>query len=71
MNGATETVTELPDDLVALKAIVLAQAHEKKRLEAEVDSLREQLNLLLHKRFACSSEQGSPDQLRLFNVSST
>ena len=75
---------DLPDDVDALKALVLrqqaeheAQARRQTEQEAEyqqllqdyeqqVSGLREQLNLALAKRFGTSSEQLSPDQLRLF-----
>ncbi len=75
---------DLPDDVDALKALVLrqqaeheAQARRQTEQEAEyqqllqdyeqqISGLREQLNLALAKRFGTSSEQLSPDQLRLF-----
>jgi transposase len=71
----------LPNDLDTLKAIIVQQTAEQQQLcalqrqqaqqlaqyQAQVAALQEQLNLLLHKRFAPSSEQASPDQLRLFN----
>ena len=70
------TVVEdaLPEDLAALKALVLAQRQalaEKDqtlaRKTAEIEHLQAQLNLLLAKRFGPSSEKVSADQLRLFN----
>jgi uncharacterized coiled-coil protein SlyX len=70
------TVVEdaLPQDLAALKALVLAQRQalaEKDqtlaRKTAEIEHLQAQLNLLLAKRFGPSSEKVSADQLRLFN----
>ncbi|MFW2439876.1 MAG: transposase domain-containing protein [Arenicellales bacterium] len=67
MESAAKPLTELPDDIEALKALVRKQAQDKRLLQAEVVSLQEQLNLLLHKRFGASSEKVSPDQLRLFN----
>jgi len=58
---------DLPDDIDALKGLVIAQAAREREYETELQRLREQLNLLLVKRFAPSSEKVSPDQLRLFN----
>ena len=40
---------------------------ENQRIKAQVLILQEQLNLALAKRYAASSEQLSPDQIRLFN----
>jgi transposase len=60
----TASATDLPDDIDALKRIVAAQADH---YEAEIERLREQLNLLLAKRFGPSSEKIPADQLRLFN----
>jgi transposase len=71
MESAAETLPELPDDIEALKALVREQAarHERERAQyqAQITSLQEQINLLLHKRYGASSEKGSPDQLGLFN----
>ena len=50
----------LPDDIEALKALVLEYKHR-------ADSLQEQLNLLLAKRFGPSSEKADKQQLGLFN----
>lgn len=65
---------QLPNDIDALKALVLEQAgrvtrlEEKNvRLDAKVFSLQEQLNLALARRYAASSEKLSPDQIRLFD----
>ena len=58
------SATDLPDDIDALKRIVAAQADH---YEAEIERLREQLKLLLAKRFGPSSEKIPADQLRLFN----
>ena len=72
---------KLPDDIDALKALVLEQtvrvqqieaektAVEEKnvRLDAKVLSLQEQLNLALARRYAASSEKLSPDQIYLFD----
>jgi hypothetical protein len=72
---------QLPDDIDALKALVLEQAVHVQRIEAEktaveeknvrldakVFSLQEQLNLALARRYAASSEKLSPDQIYLFD----
>ncbi len=55
---------DLPDDVEALKRLVLTQATH---YESELALLREQINLLLAKRYGPSSEKASPDQLGLFN----
>jgi hypothetical protein len=71
---------ELPDDVDALKNLVLEKATrldlvsernaqlttENERYRSQVDILQEQLNIALAKRFASRSEQLSPDQIRLF-----
>jgi transposase len=50
----------LPNDIKALKALVL-------KYRDEASSLREQLNLLIAKRFGPSSEKSDKQQLGLFN----
>jgi transposase len=64
----------LPNDMDALKSLLLEKLAENEQLlsenrhvKAQVLSLKEQINLLLAKRFGPSSEQLSPDQIRLFN----
>ena len=64
----------LPDDVEALKAIIVRQAAEGAQKEAQIErykaqltTLQQQLNLLLAKRFGPSSEKVPADQLRLFN----
>ena len=75
------TRAQLPDDIEALKALLVEQmarheeldahaAHlqqENRRIKAEVLSLKEQLILALARRYAASSEKISPDQIRLFD----
>jgi transposase len=61
------SATDLPDDIDALKGLVIARTARELEYENELQRLREQLNLLLAKRFAPSSEKVSPDRLRLFN----
>lgn len=65
---------KLPEDIEALKALIVEQAAHVTRLEqknmhldAKVLSLQEQLNLALARRYAASSEKLSPDQIRLFD----
>jgi transposase len=72
---------KLPDDIDALKALVLEQTVRVQRIEAEKNaveeknarldakilSLQEQLNLALARRYAASSEKLSPDQIYLFD----
>ena len=53
-------LAQLPDDIEALKALVLKERQEKAHLQ-------EQLNVLLAKRFGPSSEKVPVDQLGLFN----
>ena len=50
----------LPDDIEALKALVL-------KYRDEASTLREQLNILIARRFGPSSEKHTPEQLGLFN----
>ena len=64
VQGHTETLSE---DLATLRAVVLEQRRELARKSAEIEHLQAQLNLLLAKRFAPSSEKVAPGQLRLFN----
>ena len=65
---------ELPDDIEALKSLLVESdartvelEQENRRIKAEVLSLQEQLNLALARRYAASSEKISPDQVRLFD----
>jgi len=65
----------LPDDLEALKALVLqgeidrrAQAECLARQQQRIELLQEQIRLLTHKRFGTSSEK-SDQQAELFNES--
>jgi transposase len=63
-----------PDDIEALKSLLVEQQarneallNENRRIQAQVLSLQEQLNLALARRYAASSEKISPDQVRLFD----
>ena len=60
MPGMTATTDNLPDDVEALKALVL-------KYKQQAESLQEKLNLILAKRFGPSSEKGERQQLGLFN----
>ena len=64
MSGASEN---LPDDIDALKALVVAKEVLVAASEQRIAELEEQLQLLLHKRFGASSEKANADQLHLFN----
>lgn len=64
MSGASEN---LPDDIDALKALVVAKEALVAANEQRIAELEEQLQLLLHKRFGASSEKANADQLHLFN----
>jgi len=68
----------LPDDVDALKALVLEQAaltdqlrQTNQQQSAQILSLQEQLNLALARRYAASSEKVSPDQVCLFDEAET
>lgn len=50
-------MTELPDDIAQLKAMLLAKEEEVAALKTEVQLLIEQLNLSKSKRFASQSEK--------------
>ena len=60
-------LNELPDNVDALKTLVLEKATENEQLTSQVTILQEQLNIALAKRFASRSEQLSPDQIKLFD----
>ncbi len=60
MSDAADTSPKLPDDVGALKAIIGVQS-------LEIERLKDQLRLAVHKRFGASSEKADPDQLGLFN----
>lgn len=64
MPARAVSAADLPDDIDALKHLLIAQASA---YETEIEHLREELRLLLAKRYGPSSEKVSPDQLGLFN----
>ena len=55
-----KAVKTLPNDIDALKALVVSK-------NQRIAALEEELRLALHKRFAASSEKTSPDQFNLFD----
>ena len=57
----------LPDDVEALKALLLKTQAELAQTKLHADALQEKLNLLLAKRFGPSSEKSDKHQLGLFN----
>jgi transposase len=64
---------QLPDDIEALKELVLSQHQQAQQYKDQAEQhrqrigyLEEQLRLLVHKRFGASSERNT-DQLGLFN----
>ena len=63
----SSVLDQLPDDVEALKALVVDHAARNEQLQSQVVLLQEQLTLALAKRFASRSEQLSPDQIRLFD----
>jgi transposase len=70
----SSVLKQLPDDVEALKTLVVEHAARNERLskenqhyQSQVVLLQEQLNIALAKRFASRSEQLSPDQIRLFD----
>ncbi|MEM7291441.1 MAG: IS66 family transposase zinc-finger binding domain-containing protein, partial [Pseudomonadota bacterium] len=60
MSDAIKTARDLPDDIDALKALVLSK-------DTHIALLEEKLRLALLKRFGASSEHSHKDQLHLFN----
>ena len=59
--------TSLPDDAASLQTLVLQLQAQLAQQSEEVTLLREQLTVLLHKRYGASSEKQSLNQLGLFN----
>jgi transposase len=71
-------LSQLPDDIDALKSLVADQAARNEQLTTEnqyyktqVLTLTEQLNLALARRYAASSEKISPDQILMFDEAET
>ncbi len=58
---------QLPDDINALKQLVLSYQGKATDQQQRIHYLEEQLRLLLQKRFGASSEQHHIDQYGLFN----
>jgi len=65
------TADQLPNDISALKKLVLDYQNDAAKYQQQVDALQEQLRLLIHKRFGRSSEQAPPSQFGLFDESET
>ncbi|MEX2366616.1 MAG: hypothetical protein WD601_08425, partial [Pseudohongiellaceae bacterium] len=62
----------LPDDPSALKSLLAELSEQLTDERQKVESLQEQIRLLLHKRFGASSErQVHPGQQSLFNEAET
>ena len=62
-----EHALDLPDDINALRALVLNLQGKVALLENQKAHLQEHIRLLLHKRFGSQSEQYRADQADLFN----
>jgi len=65
---------QLPDDVDALKALLIEQNSHIEKIQNDKDQLKirnsllqEQLNLAIARRYAASSEKISPDQIPLFD----
>jgi transposase len=58
---------DLPDDVDTLKKLLRETLDAKRVVDAENAQLREQLRLMLAKRFGPSSEKQPPEQMGLFN----
>jgi len=59
-------IDKLPDDPVALKALLLDQQKKIKGLQSQIDSLHESLRLQQYRKYAASSEK-APGQQELFD----
>jgi len=59
--------TQLQTDTASLTDKNTQLLTENRRIRLEVQLLQEKLNIALAKRYAASSEQCAPDQIRLFN----
>jgi transposase len=62
-----QTVAKLPDDIDALKALVLVNQQQLAAKDNHIAILEEKLRLASQKRFGASSEKADDDQLGLFN----
>ena len=62
-----EAAKDLPENIDALKALIVVNEQMLLEKEQRIAVLEEQLRLLMHKRFGASSERASDDQLGLFN----
>ena len=50
---------QLPDDIVSLKAMLIAAAHRANDLDAEIENLKLTIAKLQHEQFGPSSERGA------------
>ncbi|MBL3601827.1 MAG: IS66 family transposase [gamma proteobacterium endosymbiont of Lamellibrachia anaximandri] len=57
----------LPDDIEALKRLLLGKERQVKTLQARLDQLEEAMRKLLNKQYGPSSEKDPTPQMRLFN----
>jgi len=62
----TVAIDNLPDDPVALKALLVDQQKKIKGLQSQIDSLHESLRLQQYRKYAASSEK-APGQQELFD----
>ena len=60
------TVDNFPDDIEALKKLLLAERKTVGRLQKQIDELFESIRLARHQRFGASSEK-APGQGELFD----
>ena len=67
LRSMTLDPAQLPDDIVSLKAMLIAAAHRVNDLDAEIENLKLTIAKLQHERFGPSSERGARllDQLEL------
>ena len=62
----TVTIDKLPDDPVALKALLVDQQKKIQGLQSQIDSLHELLRLERYRKYATRSEK-APGQQELFD----
>lgn len=62
-----EQPLDLPDDIAALRELVVKLQSEVQYLQHQKSHLQEQIRLLIHKRFGANSEKYTAEQADLFN----
>ena len=67
MSSDKNTSAELPDNIDALKALVVDKSAEAEHYKNRLSALEEQIRLMRHKQFGSSSEKGNEQQDNLFN----